>query len=118
MYSDSEMGTPVSVEDQLFHMFKEDAGDFIHMGKFLTALFETGLRRSDPRLKELMDKITQEMYTRADNPHSASIATLTLEKAAFHEVIKDNILLISQALRHHLVIPEWREFTSYIEEFY
>ncbi|MPC31776.1 Glutaminase kidney isoform, mitochondrial [Portunus trituberculatus] len=33
-------------------------------------------------------------------------------------VIQDNIVLISRALRHQFVIPEWHEFTQYIEEFY
>lgn len=33
-------------------------------------------------------------------------------------VIQDNIVLISRALRHQFVIPEWHEFTQHIEEFY
>ncbi|KAA0183319.1 hypothetical protein HAZT_HAZT007268 [Hyalella azteca] len=33
-------------------------------------------------------------------------------------VLRDNVVLISRALRHHFVIPQWAEFCSHLEDFY
>ena len=33
-------------------------------------------------------------------------------------VIRDNVVLIARALRHHFVIPQWGEFCSHVEDFY
>ncbi|XP_063597338.1 uncharacterized protein LOC134774018 [Penaeus indicus] len=41
-----------------------------------------------------------------------------LDRQQFKKVIQDNIVLISRALRHQFVIPEWLDFISHIEEFY
>ncbi|KAK3859166.1 hypothetical protein Pcinc_034693 [Petrolisthes cinctipes] len=115
--AEDETVTPINVEDQLFDMFKDEKDDTIHMGKFLAALSESGLRKSDPRLKELRNNL-YEMHTQLENPRVASPTTLTLDKTSFKRVIQDNIIIISRALRHQFVIPEWHDFTEYIEEFY
>ncbi|XP_045618665.1 glutaminase liver isoform, mitochondrial isoform X2 [Procambarus clarkii] len=109
--------TPINVEDQLFDMFKDESDEKVHMGKFIAALTEAGLRKSDPRLAELRNNLL-EVHASLDNPKDSSASTLSVDKATFKRVIQDNILLISRALRHHFVIPEWHDFTSYIEEFY
>nr|XP_053635223.1 glutaminase liver isoform, mitochondrial-like isoform X2 [Cherax quadricarinatus] len=150
---EDETVTPINVEDHLFDMFKDESDDTVHMGKFLGALVETGLRKSDPRLAELRDNL-MEVHASLDNPKDTSATTLTLDKGTFKrdrqsrsqspssngsprrappitsptsrwlnrqqfkKVIQDNIVLISRALRHQFVIPEWHDFTSYIEEFY
>lgn len=49
---------------------------------------------------------------------SGSFDALTVDKQTFKSVIRDNIVLISRALRHHFVIPEWQEFCAQLEEFY
>ncbi|XP_042225180.1 glutaminase liver isoform, mitochondrial-like isoform X2 [Homarus americanus] len=148
--------TPINVEDQLFDMFKDETDDTVHMGRFLAALTETGLRKSDPRLAELRSNL-MEVHATLDNPKDTSFSTLMLEKGTFKrdrrsrsqspssnstngsprrappitsptsrrlnreqfkKVIQDNIVLISRALRHQFVVPEWHDFNSYIEEFY
>ncbi|XP_050724458.1 glutaminase liver isoform, mitochondrial-like isoform X4 [Eriocheir sinensis] len=150
---EDETVTPINVEDQLFDMFKDETDNTVHMGKFLAALTETGLRKTDPRLMELRNNL-MEVHTTMDDPRhslptSSSIDKTTfkrdrhsrsqspsvngsprrsvpivsptsrwLDRQQFKKVIQDNIVLISRALRHQFVIPEWHEFTQHIEEFY
>lgn len=53
------------------------------------------------------------------DPQTNCICCILLQDL-FHlyRVIQDNIVLISRALRHQFVIPEWLDFISHIEEFY
>ncbi|XP_045102329.1 glutaminase liver isoform, mitochondrial-like isoform X3 [Portunus trituberculatus] len=114
---EDETVPPVNMEDQLFDMFKDETDSTVHMGKFLAALSETGLRKTDPRLKELRNNL-MEVHTSMDDPRHSPPSSSVLDRATFKRVIQDNIVLISRALRHQFVIPEWHEFTQYIEEFY
>ncbi|XP_045102328.1 glutaminase liver isoform, mitochondrial-like isoform X2 [Portunus trituberculatus] len=150
---EDETVPPVNMEDQLFDMFKDETDSTVHMGKFLAALSETGLRKTDPRLKELRNNL-MEVHTSMDDPRHSPPSSSVLDRATFKrdrhgrsqspsvngsprrslpiisptsrwldrqqfkKVIQDNIVLISRALRHQFVIPEWHEFTQYIEEFY
>ncbi|XP_042868705.1 glutaminase kidney isoform, mitochondrial-like [Penaeus japonicus] len=135
-------------------MFKDDTDHKVHMGRFLAALTDTGLRKTDPRLIELRNNL-MEVHTSLEYPEDSSINSLQLDKGTFKrhqrsrsqspsvngspshraypitsptsrwlnrqqfkKVIQDNIVLISRALRHQFVIPEWHDFISYIEEFY
>ncbi|XP_063870623.1 glutaminase liver isoform, mitochondrial-like isoform X3 [Scylla paramamosain] len=114
---EDETVPPVNMEDQLFDMFKDESDNTVHMGKFLAALAETGLRKTDPRLMELRNNL-MEVHTSMDDPRHSPPSSSVLDRTAFKRVIQDNIVLISRALRHQFVIPEWHEFTQYIEEFY
>lgn len=38
-------------------MFKNEATELVSMGKFLAALRTTGIRRTDPRIHELMENL-------------------------------------------------------------
>ncbi|XP_063870622.1 glutaminase liver isoform, mitochondrial-like isoform X2 [Scylla paramamosain] len=150
---EDETVPPVNMEDQLFDMFKDESDNTVHMGKFLAALAETGLRKTDPRLMELRNNL-MEVHTSMDDPRHSPPSSSVLDRTAFKrdrhsrsqspsvngsprrsvpiisptsrwldrqqfkKVIQDNIVLISRALRHQFVIPEWHEFTQYIEEFY
>lgn len=49
---------------------------------------------------------------------TGSLEGLSLDKATFKNVLKENIVLITRALRHQFVIPDFQDFTGYIEEFY
>jgi glutaminase len=45
-------------------MFKKNDGtDLLPMGKFLAALRTTGIRRSDPRINEMMDNLKKVFKT-------------------------------------------------------
>lgn len=105
---------PVNVEDLLFDMFK-DSDNTISVGKFLNALFTTGLWKNDPRLKEMMQNL-RNVYK--EKSPVRSFETLSLNKEVFANVIRENIVLITRALRHQFVIPDFQDFVRYIEDFY
>ncbi|XP_022711478.1 glutaminase liver isoform, mitochondrial-like isoform X2 [Varroa jacobsoni] len=105
---------PVNVEDILFDMFKE-TDDTISVGKFFSALFATGLKKSDHRLKEMMTNLRA---VHKEKGGMGSVESLSLDKATFKNVLKENIVLITRALRHQFVIPDFQDFTHYIEDFY
>lgn len=157
-------GTPVrtNVEDMLFKLFSNDEQK-LPVGKFLQGILETGLRKSDPRLKEFM----QNLRTAQSLSHDGS--AFSIDHETFHECIKvrlrknivanknclrvkrtdfriqvssqydcqslivvsmnyinyinylfpqDNIVLITRAFLGEFVIPEFRDFTSIIDEIY
>ncbi|KAI1283013.1 Glutaminase kidney isoform, mitochondrial [Halotydeus destructor] len=63
--------------------------------------------------------MTEQMKkVRRERRESGSIEVLSLDRETFRRVIKDNIVVISKALRHQFVIPDFKDFTHHIEEFY
>ncbi|XP_047005081.1 glutaminase liver isoform, mitochondrial isoform X1 [Schistocerca americana] len=105
-----------NAEDVLFDMFKSEENDLLPIGKFLAALRSTGLRKTDPRLSELMDNLKQ--VHRKSGMEGGSPETLKLDRETFRSVISANIVLISRAFRHQFVIPDFQGYTKYIEDFY
>ena len=63
------------------------------------------LFRTDPRLSEMLTKLRTFHATEQQ----------TVDRAEFKSLILDNIVLISRALRHQLVIPDFKGFTNIIE---
>ena len=61
--------------------------------------------RSDPRLSEMLTKLKS----------FSSAEQQIVDRAEFKSLILDNIVLISRALRHQLIIPDFRGFTNIIE---
>uniref|UniRef100_A0A224YXX8 glutaminase n=1 Tax=Rhipicephalus zambeziensis TaxID=60191 RepID=A0A224YXX8_9ACAR len=105
---------PVNVEDLLFDMFK-DSDDTVCVGKFLNALFTTGLWKNDPRLKEMMQNLRN---VHKEKSPVRSLESLALNRETFAQVIRENIVLITRALRHQFVIPDFQDFIRYAEDFY
>ncbi|XP_076332807.1 glutaminase liver isoform, mitochondrial-like isoform X2 [Tachypleus tridentatus] len=103
-----------NVEDVLFEMF-QDTNEKVSVAKFLTALSATGLRKGDPRLKEMM---TQLRTVHKQTPDVGSPEALCLDKATFKKVVRENIVLISRAFRNHFVIPDFQDFIKIIKDLY
>ncbi|GIY01571.1 glutaminase kidney isoform, mitochondrial [Caerostris darwini] len=112
--SESPAITEKNVDDILFDMFKDSDGK-VGVGKFLTALSATGLRKSDPRLKEMITKLRTIHKEMRD---MGSPDSITLDREGFKRVIKENIVLISRAFRSHFVIQDFPDFVKCIEDFY
>ncbi|WAR31040.1 GLSK-like protein [Mya arenaria] len=78
-------------------------------------LSETGLRNSDPRLKETMDNFHDiEMKQLHDEHELRGYIT----RDTFKECVTDNITLISKALKNQFIIPEWTPFCENIREMF
>ncbi|XP_021929474.1 glutaminase kidney isoform, mitochondrial isoform X3 [Zootermopsis nevadensis] len=107
---------PASTEDVLFDMFRNEETDILPIGMFLAALRSTGLRKTDPRLAEMMDNL-REVHKKSGH-EGGSPETQKLDRETFKRVVSANVVLISRAFRHQFVIPDFQGFTKHIEEFY
>jgi glutaminase len=113
--SDSQQKDQKSIEDILFQIFQDHGTNLISVNKFLNALAVTGIRASDPRLKETIDKLRR---IARDKRIVGSIESMNLDLETFKSVVRDNILLISRALRQQFAIPDFAGFTKHIDDFY
>ncbi|XP_055385335.1 glutaminase liver isoform, mitochondrial isoform X3 [Condylostylus longicornis] len=106
-------------EDLLFDMFKSDKttnGDVIPMGKFLAALKACGIRKTDPRMREMMENLKK--VHKLSNYEGSSAETQKLNRETFKAVISKNIVLVARAFRHQFVIPDFQSFCHDIEDIY
>jgi len=110
-----------NVEDMLFEVFRceeTDTIDSISICQFLKALEATGLRKSDPRLKEMVKNL-EDFQTKmvAQSNKTNNINDIVIGRSEFKELIYENIVLISKALRHQFIIPDFlgspNELTSF-----
>ncbi|XP_056650111.1 glutaminase kidney isoform, mitochondrial isoform X5 [Monodelphis domestica] len=104
-----KQGLLPSLEDLLFYTIAEGQ-EKIPVHKFITALKSTGLRTSDPRLKECMDMLKLTLQTTSDG--------VMLDKDLFKKCVQSNIVLLTQAFRRKFVIPDFMSFTSHIDELF
>uniref|UniRef100_A0A8C5QI63 glutaminase n=1 Tax=Leptobrachium leishanense TaxID=445787 RepID=A0A8C5QI63_9ANUR len=104
-----KQGLLPSLEDLLFYTIAEGQ-EKIPVHKFITALKSTGLRTSDPRLKECMDMLRLTLQNTSDG--------VMLDKELFKKCVQSNIVLLTQAFRRKFVIPDFTSFTSHIDELY
>ena len=104
-----------SIEDVLFQIFQEPDSDSISVNKFLSALAATGIRKNDPRLKETMEKLRS---IAREKQKVGSIDSMLIDQQGFRNVVRDNIVLLSRALKYQFVIPDFAGFTKHIDDFY
>ncbi|XP_048449222.1 glutaminase kidney isoform, mitochondrial-like, partial [Rhincodon typus] len=95
-----------SLEDLLFYTIAEGQ-EKIPIHKFITVLKSTGLRTSDPRLKECMDMLRTNVQAASDG--------VMLDKELFKKCVGSNIVLLTQAFRRKFVIPDFEIFASHID---
>ncbi|XP_053536711.1 glutaminase kidney isoform, mitochondrial isoform X8 [Ictalurus punctatus] len=98
-----------SLEDLLFYTIAEGQ-EKIPAHKFITALKATGLRTGDPRLKECMEMLKVTLKSTSDG--------VMLDRHLFKKCVQSNIVLLTQAFRKKFVIPDFKTFTSRIDELY
>ncbi|XP_053482130.1 glutaminase kidney isoform, mitochondrial isoform X1 [Ictalurus furcatus] len=102
-------GIMPSLEDLLFYTIAEGQ-EKIPAHKFITALKATGLRTGDPRLKECMEMLKVTLKSTSDG--------VMLDRHLFKKCVQSNIVLLTQAFRKKFVIPDFKTFTSRIDELY
>ncbi|XP_063914832.1 glutaminase kidney isoform, mitochondrial-like isoform X1 [Zophobas morio] len=105
-------------EDVLFDMFKSQDTGFLSIGKFLTELQATGIRKTDPRLRETM-LILKQVENEADM-QKLSLETFRryINHNTLSSIVSPSIGLISRAFRHQFIIPDFQDFCKEIEEIY
>lgn len=105
-----------NAEDVLFDMFKNEDTGLMPIGKFLAALKTSGIRKTDPRIREMMDNLKK--VHKLSNYEGGSAETQNLNRETFKAVVSPNIVLIARAFRHQFIIPDFQSFTKDIEEIY
>ncbi|XP_069509790.1 glutaminase liver isoform, mitochondrial [Ambystoma mexicanum] len=102
----SETGMLKHLGDLLFHTIAEGQED-MPVYKFTRALEATGLRTTDPRLKDCMGLLNEAVL-------ESSTGAL-LNRELFQKCVNGNIVLLTQAFRRKFVIPDFEEFTSHVD---
>ncbi|XP_033640359.1 glutaminase kidney isoform, mitochondrial-like [Asterias rubens] len=103
----------VSLEDLVFRILKNE-DDKVAIRDFFSVLASKGLRQQDPRLKESVDKITQQVMKLYPN----NIGESVLAKEDFEKCISENIVLIGRALRNMFIVPDFQDFTAEVDQLY
>ncbi|KAH8292590.1 hypothetical protein KR018_009706 [Drosophila ironensis] len=106
-----------NAEDVLFDMFASEETGLISMGKFLAGLKTTGIRRNDPRVRELMDNL-KKVHKLNNYETGSSAETQHLNRETFKAVVAPNIVLIAKAFRQQFIIPDFTSFVKDIEDIY
>ncbi|XP_023179430.1 glutaminase liver isoform, mitochondrial isoform X4 [Drosophila hydei] len=106
-----------NAEDVLFDMFASEETGLISMGKFLAGLKTTGIRRNDPRVRELMDNL-KKVHKLNNYETGSSAESQHLNRETFKAVVSPNIVLIAKAFRQQFVIPDFSSFVKDIEDIY
>ncbi|XP_061174217.1 glutaminase kidney isoform, mitochondrial-like isoform X1 [Saccostrea echinata] len=116
-YSDAEWNTD-QFEERLFEILADSNGR-VSVAKFKSVLAFSGLKDTDPRLKECMNNF-ENVLSRYDHENKSTdqYGGFTLDKKAFKECIQDNIILISKAMKNDFIIPEWQGFKQEIDKIY
>ncbi|XP_014285754.1 glutaminase liver isoform, mitochondrial isoform X2 [Halyomorpha halys] len=115
LHSSGELIDSLKTEDVLFNMFKEPESELVMAGRFLAGLRATGLRKTDPRLGNLIDNLNR---VHKESGGEGSCETAKLDKETFQRVIAGNLILISRAFRNHFIIPDFHDLCKNIEEMY
>lgn len=94
----------------------------------LQALTTTGLKKSDPRLKEMMETLKL-----VQKEESADVTKLSFEEfrglesnrrynIAYYKlcfrIIQSSVSLLFRAFNQEFIIPDFEEFTKHIEDIY
>lgn len=94
-------------------MFKNEHQQ-VSVRKFLNELKSSGIKKSDPRVKNVIENL----YAASKEQGRIGIDELVLDEPQFMKVIKNSVPIISQALQNDFVIPDFKEFTKYLEDIY
>nr|XP_057907294.1 glutaminase kidney isoform, mitochondrial-like isoform X1 [Doryrhamphus excisus] len=98
-----------SMEDLLFYTIT-DGKEMIPLSHFISVLRKTGLRTSDPRLRDCLRQMRQFTLD--------SLGSGMMDKALFRRYVGNNIMLLTKAFRKMFIIPDFEVFTEKINEMY
>ncbi|XP_054625264.1 glutaminase kidney isoform, mitochondrial-like [Dunckerocampus dactyliophorus] len=98
-----------SMEDLLFYTIT-DGKEMIPLSQFISALRKTGLRTSDPRLRDCLRQMRQFTLD--------SLGPVMMDKTLFRRYVGNNIMLLTKAFRKLFIIPDFEVFTEKINEMY
>lgn len=105
-----------SLEESVFNMFKNPENNLVNIGQILTVIERTGVRRTDPRLAEMVDKLNK--YHKKHGAENTTLDNLNVDLSTFKELVDANIVLISQTMQNKMIIPEWPAFCQMVKDIF
>jgi len=100
----------------LFSMYRHPDTGLVNVGQILTVIERTGVRRTDSRLKQLMDNL--EEYKKEHGDENARIDSLNVPVETFQSLADPNIILVTQTMKNKMVIPEFPAFCQRIKDMF
>ncbi|MPC20967.1 Glutaminase kidney isoform, mitochondrial [Portunus trituberculatus] len=101
------------VENRLFEMFGDEEKRTININKFLMGLTATGMRPSDPRLKQ-----TKQNLKKLQDQMGSEFVSLDIDYETFMGIISENLEIVVKAFSANFVIPDFQGFCKQMEEIY
>lgn len=92
--------------DRIFHALDVESRGFIHKHDFVQALLDRGILADDVRIRQT----TQGLEAIADDE--------PIDAILFRTLVRPHITLIEKALTGNLVIPDFKNFASFITNLY
>jgi len=108
-----------SPEEIIYELFRISNKEEAAMGKLIAVLKSYGIQDNDPRLKKMMELISEierkseEITNEAKDPKHWRLA-----KEEFCRCVSESLNIISMTLRNQLIIPSWTQFCAVIQDIY
>ncbi|MCP9265100.1 Glutaminase kidney isoform, mitochondrial [Dirofilaria immitis] len=120
----SSRGAP-HIDDAVFDLYKNPESETLSSSGLLKLLYETGIRRDDPRLANFLHAIRHdERKQSVSDIASTEVVNENLDRETFKGLfyftnfkiryVGDAIGIIAKALKKQLVIPDWPTFISIV----
>ena len=101
------------IAETLFNLYKNNDTNMINMGELVSAIEKTGIRRSDPRLSNMLHKISKYKAL-----HGGSLKNLNVDINTFYDLTNEHLVLVNQIAKQDVVIPDWASFTEQITQMF
>ncbi|GMT31356.1 hypothetical protein PFISCL1PPCAC_22653, partial [Pristionchus fissidentatus] len=101
-------------QELVFDLYKDEKTGKIFIPQFFKQLFESGIRRDDPRLAKVFERVRD--VEKLDGDGIFESENLFLDKETFKECVGSSIGVIAKALKRQLVIPDWPSFCKTMGE--
>merc|ERR1712110_953758 len=105
-----------SFEENVFEMYKNPATDLVNIGQILTVIERTGVRRSDPRLQQMMTKLSR--HHKKHGEENTTIENLNLDLQTFSKMVEADRVLLAQTCQNKMIIPDWQPFCQIIKDIF
>ncbi|VDK82465.1 unnamed protein product [Litomosoides sigmodontis] len=114
----SSRGAP-HIHDVVFDLYKNTESETLSSCGLLKLLYETGIRRDDPRLANFLHAIRHdERRQSVSDITPTEVVNENLDRETFKRYVGDAIGIISKALKKQLVIPDWPAFITLLGEIF
>jgi len=100
------------VSATIFSLYRAADTNKLNIGKLITTIERTGIRRTDTRLRAFMENAWQAVG------NEGNLDDLWVDEATFASFAEENLVLLSQALRNDVIIPDFEEFTTQLKDIF